>query len=813
MECMLFLCHETKGSVCRPCGPLSEEHQKNWTRYIDILLSNWEDKGQDTTYYHKIRTRPYCCTPGPNYSCHSYFVNEPKREPKQFYDLTCAKNNFFTPITCGGTSDIRCCSEKHCNIPTSEELMLLVKDKPSDPYPVAVALLTIVCIILCIVSGTFYFLLRRKSIRQKSMIASQHGNTSDHLWTSGSIENHYFKGSVQAADTAVANNAYPGNIKLYSSDPCAVSAGISSRGTSSLSHFGGNVVGAALGNINSCSSSPTGALAITSTWSNSAMPTTSTIPADLLDQTCSGSGSGKPLLVQRTVARQVQLEERIGEGRYGVVWRGVWQGDQVAAKIFSSRDERSWFRETDIYQTVMLRHANILGFIAADNKDTGLSTQLWLITDYHPLGSLYEFLQQHCLLPSALVRAVASITNGLAHLHMEITGTQGKPAIAHRDLKSRNILVKMDGECCIGDLGFALKLDSTMNSALEVNLHSDRVGTKRYMAPEVLDNTIRLTSPEAFKQADMYSLGLVFWEVTRRCYVHNLFGPDEYQLPYQDLVSADPSVEEMKSIVCEQGLRPGLPAIWSQHEIIRALQDIMSECWYASPSARLSAMRVKKSLAAVRKQLDNNPALLEFTPNYLPAEATDKLPLGIIRCPSVPRNGNNNNSNNRTNGLLPNLTNNGIIPGNNGKVPFFTGNINNLVNTTTNVSNNTLTTTACCTGSNCLLTSPPTVTNASNTNKNSHCDNVLYSIDTGCSDDDGISSSHWSNNEYDKLLLFTTHNSSLHTTTVTNTNTTNNNCNDNNNDLSREQYGENNQKHLSTSSIEPSSLLRNHHEN
>lgn len=37
-------------------------------------------------------------------------------------------------------------------------------------------------------------------------------------------------------------------------------------------------------------------------------------------------------------------------------------------KIFSSRDERSWFREAEIYQTVMLRHENILGFIAADNK-------------------------------------------------------------------------------------------------------------------------------------------------------------------------------------------------------------------------------------------------------------------------------------------------------------------------------------------------------------------------------------------------------------------------------------------------------------
>jgi hypothetical protein len=40
----------------------------------------------------------------------------------------------------------------------------------------------------------------------------------------------------------------------------------------------------------------------------------------------------------------------------------------VAVKIFSSREERSWFREAEIYQTVMLRHDNILGFIAADNK-------------------------------------------------------------------------------------------------------------------------------------------------------------------------------------------------------------------------------------------------------------------------------------------------------------------------------------------------------------------------------------------------------------------------------------------------------------
>ena len=55
------------------------------------------------------------------------------------------------------------------------------------------------------------------------------------------------------------------------------------------------------------------------------------------------------------------LYELIGKGRYGEVYRGRWRGENVAVKIFSSRDECSWFREAEIYQTVMLRHDNILG--------------------------------------------------------------------------------------------------------------------------------------------------------------------------------------------------------------------------------------------------------------------------------------------------------------------------------------------------------------------------------------------------------------------------------------------------------------------
>ena len=40
----------------------------------------------------------------------------------------------------------------------------------------------------------------------------------------------------------------------------------------------------------------------------------------------------------------------------------------------------------------MLRHDNIIGFIAAVNKDDGTCTQLWLITHYMEKGSLYDFL-------------------------------------------------------------------------------------------------------------------------------------------------------------------------------------------------------------------------------------------------------------------------------------------------------------------------------------------------------------------------------------------------------------------------------------
>lgn len=69
------------------------------------------------------------------------------------------------------------------------------------------------------------------------------------------------------------------------------------------------------------------------------------------------------------------------------------------------------------------------------------------------------------------------------NFYSTLCSTAGKPAIAHRDLKSKNILVKSNLTCAIGDLGLAVRHD-VKNDTVDIP-SNHRVGTKRYMSPEV----------------------------------------------------------------------------------------------------------------------------------------------------------------------------------------------------------------------------------------------------------------------------------------------------------------------------------------
>ncbi|XP_066158125.1 activin receptor type-1 isoform X2 [Euwallacea fornicatus] len=307
----------------------------------------------------------------------------------------------------------------------------------------------------------------------------------------------------------------------------------------------------------------------------------------------SGSGSGFPLLVQRTMAKQIALMECIGKGRYGEVWRGQWHGENIAVKIFYSKDEASWTRETEIYSTVLLRHENILGYIGSDIASRNSITHMWLITHYHQFGSLYDYLNHTTLNYPQLMLICLSIINGIVHLHTEIFGTQGKkPAIAHRDIKTKNILVKLDGTCSIADFGLAV-MHTQATDLLDI-ASNPRVGTKRYMPPEVLDESMRMTQFDSFRRADIYSLGLVFWEVCRRVVSNGIV--EDYKPPFYDVVPSDPSFEDMRKVVCIDQQRPNIPNRWASDLILSGMAKLIKESWHQNATVRLPALRLKKSL-------------------------------------------------------------------------------------------------------------------------------------------------------------------------------------------------------------------------
>lgn len=93
-----------------------------------------------------------------------------------------------------------------------------------------------------------------------------------------------------------------------------------------------------------------------------------------------------PPQVQRTIAKQIQMVRQIGKGRYGEVWLGRWRGEKVAVKVFFTREETSWFRETEIYQTVLMRHDNILGMSEMVEEEMRLG-----VREYRSTNTLYLY--------------------------------------------------------------------------------------------------------------------------------------------------------------------------------------------------------------------------------------------------------------------------------------------------------------------------------------------------------------------------------------------------------------------------------------
>jgi serine/threonine protein kinase len=195
---------------------------------------------------------------------------------------------------------------------------------------------------------------------------------------------------------------------------------------------------------------------------------------------------------------------------------------------------------------------------------------------------------------------------GIEHLHKEMGGNHAagsfKQPIAHRDVKSKNILIGDDGRAIIADLGLAIKLDD-VEPRLKPRVEQP-VGTTRYLPPEILDKRFNMTSFQSYKEWDIYSMTLVFWEVLWR----TSDDPEEYTPKEAEELYAEffekpdkrnPTMAEMRDIVVRRKERPTIPAYLEEHKTLSQVTRRVRECWTDVPQNRLAAIRIRKYLGEI----------------------------------------------------------------------------------------------------------------------------------------------------------------------------------------------------------------------
>ncbi|KAL2589818.1 hypothetical protein AAZV13_13G253100 [Glycine max] len=193
---------------------------------------------------------------------------------------------------------------------------------------------------------------------------------------------------------------------------------------------------------------------------------------------------------------ELTVGTRVGIGFFGEVFRGIWNGTDVAIKVFLEQDLTAENMEdfcNEISILSRLRHPNVILFLGACTKPPRLS----MVTEYMELGSLYYLMhlsgQKKKLNWRRRLRMLRDICKGLMCIH--------RMKVVHRDLKSANCLVNKHWTVKICDFGLSrIMTESPMRD-------SSSAGTPEWMAPELIRN-------EPFtEKCDIFSLGVIMWEL------------------------------------------------------------------------------------------------------------------------------------------------------------------------------------------------------------------------------------------------------------------------------------------------------------
>ncbi|XP_015471386.1 anti-Muellerian hormone type-2 receptor isoform X2 [Parus major] len=260
-------------------------------------------------------------------------------------------------------------------------------------------------------------------------------------------------------------------------------------------------------------------------------------------------------------------------GRFSAVWRGTLRQRPVAIKAFAAGAGRRFAAERAVHALPLMEHENVARLL--DTRAAGPRARGGLLVlQLYPAGSLRHFLGQHVGTWAGSVRLALSLARGLAFLHQELwRDGLYKPSVVHRDLSSQNVLVREDGTCAIGDFGLALALPPRAQDGTGARhaVTIRKAGTQRYLAPEILDESLDLRAwGRALRQADVYALSLLLWEILSRCQALSPGAPvPPFRLAYEAELGSSPSGAQLRRLAADERRRPLIPPAWHRAPQVR----------------------------------------------------------------------------------------------------------------------------------------------------------------------------------------------------------------------------------------------------
>uniref|UniRef100_A0AAY4B8X4 Mitogen-activated protein kinase kinase kinase 7 n=1 Tax=Denticeps clupeoides TaxID=299321 RepID=A0AAY4B8X4_9TELE len=269
----------------------------------------------------------------------------------------------------------------------------------------------------------------------------------------------------------------------------------------------------------------------------------------------------------------IEVEEVVGRGAFGVVCKAKWKGKDVAIKTIESESERKAFL-VELRQLSRVNHPNIVKLYGS------CSNPVCLVMEYAEGGSLYNVLHGAEPLPHYTASHAMSwclqCSQGVSYLH----GMKPK-ALIHRDLKPPNLLLVAHGTVLkICDFGTACDIQTHM---------TNNKGSAAWMAPEVFEGS------NYSEKCDVFSWGIILWEVITR------------RKPFDEI--GGPAFRIMWAV--HNGTRPPLIK-----NLPKPIESLMTRCWSKDPSQRPSMEEIVKIMTHLMKYFPGHEEPLQYPYQY-----------------------------------------------------------------------------------------------------------------------------------------------------------------------------------------------------